>query len=77
MFGALGKQARRRAIRWIANFYVWIFRGTPLLVQISLLYFGLSITNIFRWPDINICGFVIPGPSRPASSPWASTRAPT
>ena len=61
VFGALGKQARRRGIRWFANFYVWIFRGTPLLVQISLLYFGLSVAKIYTWPDINLFGFVIPG----------------
>ena len=61
VFGALGKQAKRRAIRWVANFYVWIFRGTPLLVQISLLYFGLSVAKMYTWPDINICGLAIAG----------------
>ena len=61
VFGALGKQAKRRGIRWLANFYVWIFRGTPLLVQISLLYFGLGVAKIYTWPDINLFGFAIPG----------------
>jgi polar amino acid transport system permease protein len=61
VFGALGKQSKRRAIRWLANFYVWIFRGTPLLVQISLLYFGLSVARIYGWPEINLFGFAIPG----------------
>src|SRR6478752_6460430 len=61
VFGALGKQAKRRGIRWFANFYVWIFRGTPLLVQISLLYFGLSVAKLYTWPDINIFGFAVPG----------------
>ncbi len=61
VFGALGKQARRRGIRWFANFYVWIFRGTPLLVQISLLYYGLSVSKIYGWPPINVFGFAIPG----------------
>jgi polar amino acid transport system permease protein len=41
VFGALGKQARRRPIRWLANFYVWFFRGTPLLVQL-LFWFNLA-----------------------------------
>ena len=61
VFGALGKMSRVRPIRWLANFYVWIFRGTPLLVQISLLYFGLSSTRIWTWPDINMLGFTIDG----------------
>jgi polar amino acid transport system permease protein len=61
VFGALGKQAKLRGTRWLANFYVWIFRGTPLLVQISLLYFGLSVSKVYTWPPINILGLDIPG----------------
>jgi polar amino acid transport system permease protein len=61
VLGALGKQARRRPIRWLANFYVWFFRGTPLLVQISLLFFGLSVTKVYTWPDITILGLPIAG----------------
>jgi polar amino acid transport system permease protein len=61
VFGALGKQAKRRPIRWLANFYAWFFRGTPLLVQISLLFFGLSVTRVYTWPDINVLGFAIAG----------------
>ncbi|UPT84637.1 amino acid ABC transporter permease [Bradyrhizobium barranii subsp. apii] len=30
-----------RGLRWLAFAYVSIFRGTPLLVQILLIYFGL------------------------------------
>ena len=61
VFGALGKQAKTRPIRWLANVYVWIFRGTPLLVQISLLYFGLSVSKIYAWPTIDLFGLAIPG----------------
>jgi polar amino acid transport system permease protein len=61
VLGALGKQAKRRPIRWLANFYVWFFRGTPLLVQISLLFFGLSVTKVYTWPDINVLGLAIAG----------------
>jgi polar amino acid transport system permease protein len=61
VFGALGRISRVRPIRWLANTYVWIFRGTPLLVQIVILYYGLLNTNILRWDDINIGGFVIGG----------------
>ena len=61
VFGALGKTAKARPIRWLANVYVWVFRGTPLLVQISLLFYGLSVTRVYTWPDINVFGLVIPG----------------
>lgn len=31
-----------RACRWLSNIYVTIVRGTPLIVQIFVLYFGLT-----------------------------------
>lgn len=34
-------------LRWIASAYVFVFRGTPLLVQIFLIYYGLS-----QFPEI-------------------------
>ena len=61
VLGALGRISRHRVFEWPANFYVWIFRGTPLLVQIMIIYFGLLNTNLFRWDDVNIGGFVIEG----------------
>lgn len=31
----------------IARFYVWVFRGTPLLVQLFVIFYGLPSTGIF------------------------------
>ena len=61
VFGALGKLTRFLPLRILAEFYVWLFRGTPLLVQIMFLYYGLGVTGIFRWPDIDILGLTIAG----------------
>jgi polar amino acid transport system permease protein len=61
VFGAMGRLARARPVRAVANAYVWVFRGTPLLVQIMIIYFGLLNTNIFRWDDISLNGFIIAG----------------
>ena len=61
VFGALGKMSRLRPIRWLANTYVWFFRGTPLLVQISLLFYGLGVARIYTWPTFNVFGFEIAG----------------
>ena len=58
---ALGKMAKLRPLRWIANFYIWFFRGTPLVVQIVLFYFGLSVAKIYAWPDISIAGITVAG----------------
>jgi polar amino acid transport system permease protein len=61
VFAALGKMSRLLPLRWIATFYVWVFRGTPLVVQLVFFYFGLSVTKIFTWPDMNLGGFSIEG----------------
>jgi polar amino acid transport system permease protein len=53
VLGALGKTAKFLPLRWLANIYVWFFRGTPLLVQISLLFYGLSVSKIWGWPVIH------------------------
>ncbi|MFL9927281.1 amino acid ABC transporter permease [Herbaspirillum lusitanum] len=41
MLVALARLSSIRALRWLAFAYVSIFRGTPLLIQILLIYFGL------------------------------------
>lgn len=38
---ALGKLSRVPPLRWIAGFYVWVIRGTPLLIQVFFAYFAL------------------------------------
>lgn len=39
--GALARLSRRRWIRAAASFYIWVIRGTPLIVQILFVYFAL------------------------------------
>lgn len=43
-----------KAVQWIIHFYVTLFRGTPLLVQIFLIYYGLGQLNGIQssifWP---------------------------
>jgi len=38
---ALAKLSHNIVLRSIANFYVWLIRSTPLLVQLFLIYYGL------------------------------------
>ena len=40
---ALARTARWTLPRWIARFYLWVIRGTPLLVQILFVYFALPM----------------------------------
>ena len=61
VLGAVTKISRVAPVRWASSTYVWLFRGTPLLVQISFIYFGLGVTHIYGWPEINVFGIVVPG----------------
>jgi polar amino acid transport system permease protein len=40
-FGFL-KITKIKGLMWISDFYVWIIRGTPLIVQIFVLFYGLT-----------------------------------
>ncbi len=61
LFAALGKMSKFPLFRWLAEVYIWYFRGTPLLVQMSLLFFGLGVTHIYDFPDIKLGILVISG----------------
>lgn len=43
---ALGKISKHSWIKGILEFYTWLFRGTPLLLQLFFTYFGLSVLGI-------------------------------
>jgi polar amino acid transport system permease protein len=43
---ALGLRSPFFALRWVLNGYVWIMRGTPLLLQLVFFYYGLSVVGI-------------------------------
>ncbi len=43
---ALVQFARVPVIRQIARFYIWVIRGTPLLVQLFVVFFGLPHIGI-------------------------------
>jgi len=43
---ALAQYAHLKVLSAVARVYIWIFRGTPLLVQLFLAYFGLPKLGI-------------------------------
>jgi polar amino acid transport system permease protein len=43
VLAALGKTSRWPPLRWIAGAYIWVIRGTPLLVQVLFVYFALPV----------------------------------
>jgi polar amino acid transport system permease protein len=49
LLGALGRLSRNSIAQGISGFYVSLIRGTPLLIQIFIIYLGLpQIGNQFR-----------------------------
>lgn len=43
---ALGMKSPYFTIRWLINGYIWIMRGTPLLLQLIFVYYGLGMMGI-------------------------------
>lgn len=37
---------RIRPLQWLSRFYVWLFRGTPILVQLFIIFYGLPAIGI-------------------------------
>jgi polar amino acid transport system permease protein len=53
---ALMRLSRSRFIRTLSGAYIAVFRSTPLLVQLSLVYFGLF--GAIRLPSYYLFGFI-------------------
>ncbi len=43
---ALLRNSRARVLRGLTGFYVWIMRGTPLLLQLFFFYYGLTFLPV-------------------------------
>lgn len=46
LFISLAKISRNRILNLIGGFYTWFFRGTPLLMQLFVIYYGLPQIGI-------------------------------
>lgn len=42
---ALGSMSKIKPIRWLSRVYVWLFRGTPLILQLYFFYFFIPIAT--------------------------------
>lgn len=43
---ALGRISRFKLLDWLVNGYIWIMRGTPLMLQMFFVYFALPAIDI-------------------------------
>jgi polar amino acid transport system permease protein len=57
----LVRRSRRAPLRLLAGFYIWLLRGTPVLVQLVLVYNGLAALGVYRFTDITLLGFTLSG----------------
>ncbi|MBF4461576.1 MULTISPECIES: amino acid ABC transporter permease [unclassified Rathayibacter] len=53
---ALMRLSRVRIVSWIARAYISVIRGTPLLVQLLVIFYGLPSLGVFidPWPSATI-----------------------
>ncbi len=66
LFVALALQSLVRFWRIWGQFYIWLWRGTPLLVQLLIIYTGVAAAGIYRYPDITLGPLVLSGPLQAA-----------
>ena len=61
---AFGRKSRIKPVQWLVKLYISIMRGTPLMLQLLVVYygpyfiFGIRITNEYRFIAV-IIGFVL------------------
>ncbi|MBQ9478269.1 MAG: amino acid ABC transporter permease [Selenomonadaceae bacterium] len=48
---ALGRLSSIKPLRYLMEFYVWLMRGTPLMLQLLFVYFALPMVGLML-PDI-------------------------
>ena len=53
---ALARNSGSRALRGFAGGYIYLFRGSPLLAQLFLLYYGVGSFREF-WQDLGLWWF--------------------
>ena len=57
---SLGLKSPYFTIRWLINGYIWIMRGTPLLLQLIFIYYGLCMIGVtFPRFEAAIIAFII------------------
>jgi polar amino acid transport system permease protein len=52
---ALMRVSPNPVIRWVARGYIWLFQGTPLLMQLFVAFYGLAVLTGVRldpWPAV-------------------------
>lgn len=57
----IGQSSKVAPLRWFFKTYIFYFRGTPLTIQLALIYFGSATLGIYQFPDVEIAGVNLSG----------------
>ena len=58
---ALWRRSRRLPLRAFASGYIWLVRGTPLLVQAVIIYDGVTAVGLYSFNTLRLGPVSIPG----------------
>ena len=58
---ALCRRSRHLPLRVFASGYIWLIRGTPLLVQAVIIYDGTAAMGLYSFHPLTIGGLSVPG----------------
>jgi polar amino acid transport system permease protein len=53
---ALMRRSQYALVRGCASVYIWVIRGTPLLVQLVIVYTGFAAVGIYQFNDVSLLG---------------------
>ncbi|GAS97571.1 truncated polar amino acid ABC transporter [Mycolicibacterium canariasense] len=56
---ALMRRSQFAVVRWCAGVYIWVIRGTPLLVQLVIIYTGLAAVGLYQFHDVSLAGLSV------------------
>lgn len=54
---ALMRRSQYAVVRGCASVYIWVIRGTPLLVQLVIIYTGFAAVGIYQFNDVSLLGW--------------------
>ena len=49
ILGALAYTGKNKIVKSILSVYTWVFRGTPLMLQLFIVYYGIPLINFFGY----------------------------
>ncbi|AVK60762.1 amino acid ABC transporter permease [Lactobacillus sp. CBA3605] len=57
---SLGLISNIKPLQWLLTFYVWLMRGTPLLLQLIFVFYGLPLIGVvFQRYDAALFAFIL------------------